>query len=321
MSNDVQIFVPGRLCLAGEHSDWAASYRLQCEDICTGAALVVTLQQGLSATATALPESLILDSSFAGRVTFTFDALYDHAKSTSLWRYAAGVAHVIYTRHDIRGGLFLRITDASLEAAKGLSSSAALCVLVASAYNRVYDLGLTIDGEMDLAYAGERLTGSLCGRMDQIVAIGPARMARMLFDGEHASHIVMRKPKKPIYVVVADLNASKDTAQILSGLQRAYPNGSESSHKRLRLVLGRENVDLIGRMQAACDEGDSERLGALMDQAQRNFDEAAIPFCPEQLESPVLHATLSSPDIQDLVYGGKGGKFRISPPHFDVAPF
>lgn len=25
--NDIEIFVPGRLCILGEHSDWAAEYR------------------------------------------------------------------------------------------------------------------------------------------------------------------------------------------------------------------------------------------------------------------------------------------------------
>ena len=38
---------------------------------------------------------------------------------------------------------------------KGLSSSAAITVLCARAFNRVYDLKLTIRGEMDIAYHGE----------------------------------------------------------------------------------------------------------------------------------------------------------------------
>ena len=43
---------------------------------------------------------------------------------------------------------------------KGLSSSAALCVLVARAFNRAYGLGLTTRGEMQYAYEGERMTPS-----------------------------------------------------------------------------------------------------------------------------------------------------------------
>ena len=42
----VPLFVPGRLCLFGEHSDWAAEYGLH-----QGFCLVVGTDQGLSATA------------------------------------------------------------------------------------------------------------------------------------------------------------------------------------------------------------------------------------------------------------------------------
>ena len=66
---------------------------------------------------------------------------------------------------------------------KGLSSSAALCVLVARAFSRAYGLGLSARAEMELAYAGERLAGSECGRMDQVCALG--REPQLLtFDGE-----------------------------------------------------------------------------------------------------------------------------------------
>ncbi len=46
---------------------------------------------------------------------------------------------------------------------KGLSSSAALCVLVARAFNQAYGLRLTTRGEMQYAYDGERMTPSQVG--------------------------------------------------------------------------------------------------------------------------------------------------------------
>ncbi len=36
MSASAQIFVPGRLCLFGEHSDWAALYRARDPSIAPG---------------------------------------------------------------------------------------------------------------------------------------------------------------------------------------------------------------------------------------------------------------------------------------------
>ena len=36
----IELFVPGRLCLFGEHSDWAGKYRTMNADIVPGAAIV-----------------------------------------------------------------------------------------------------------------------------------------------------------------------------------------------------------------------------------------------------------------------------------------
>ena len=56
-------------------------------------------------------------------------------------------------------------------------------MLTARAFNRVYDLKLTVRGEMELAYQGEITTPSRCGRMDQGCAFGN-RPVLMTFDGD-----------------------------------------------------------------------------------------------------------------------------------------
>jgi galactokinase len=43
------IFVPGRLCLFGEHSDWAGLYQVINANIVSGAAIVTGIEQGISA--------------------------------------------------------------------------------------------------------------------------------------------------------------------------------------------------------------------------------------------------------------------------------
>ena len=83
-------------------------------------------------------------------------------------------------------GLVIRNTRTDLPIKKGLSSSAAISVLTARAFNRVYDLRLTIRGEMELAYQGEITTPSRCGRMDQGCAYGD-RAVLMEFDGDRLS--------------------------------------------------------------------------------------------------------------------------------------
>ncbi len=80
-------------------------------------------------------------------------------------------------------GLVIDNYKTDLPVKKGLSSSAAICVLAARAFNRVYDLKMTTRGEMEIAYQGEITTPSRCGRMDQGCAFGN-RPVLMTFDGE-----------------------------------------------------------------------------------------------------------------------------------------
>ncbi len=93
-----------------------------------------------------------------------------------------GVAYQILTHYHVRG-LVIDNYKTDLPIKKGLSSSAAICVLTARAFNRVYDLKMTIRGEMELAYQGEITTPSRCGRMDQGCAFGN-RPILMTFDGD-----------------------------------------------------------------------------------------------------------------------------------------
>ena len=53
------------------------------------------------------------------------------------------------------GGIEIDNYMTDLPIRKGLSSSAAFCVLVARAFNRAYDIKMTTRGEMEYAYQGE----------------------------------------------------------------------------------------------------------------------------------------------------------------------
>jgi len=45
----IEIFIPGRLCLFGEHSDWAGLHRMINADIVPGSAIVTGIEQGIFA--------------------------------------------------------------------------------------------------------------------------------------------------------------------------------------------------------------------------------------------------------------------------------
>ena len=229
------------------------------------------------------------------------------ASAGSFWSYAAGTAYKLAVEWHV-GGLELDNHRTTLPVKKGLSSSAAFCVLLARSFNRVYDLGLTVRGEMAVAYEGERLTPSQCGRMDQAVAFGRAP-ALMKYDGDFLK-VESAALGCPLHLVLVDLRAGKDTVTILQGLQAAYPHPETAAHRRLLAALGAENVaEIRDRVLPAMVRGDAAEIGRAMVAAQRRFDSAAGPLCPSQLGeagSPVLHRVLAWPALQPLLLGGKG---------------
>jgi galactokinase len=51
----MKILVPGRICLSGEHSDWAGGYRRMNADIENGWTLICGTNQGIHAEADPIP--------------------------------------------------------------------------------------------------------------------------------------------------------------------------------------------------------------------------------------------------------------------------
>jgi galactokinase len=304
----LELFVPGRLCLLGEHSDWAGEYRSLDSRLTPGRCLVTGTDQGLWATAETADElvisSVLPDGSRKGPCRFALEeATLDRAaKERGFFSYATGVAAEVAARF-ASGGLRLEITRADLPVGKGLSSSAAVCVLVARAFDRIHRLGLSLRDEMELAYAGERRAGSACGRMDQICALG-RRSALLTFDGE-AFEVEALAPGGRLCLLVVDLGGVKDTRRILTDLRACFPATQGTVGENVRRALGPLNAALVERAREALVAGDAHALGALMTEAQAVFDGLVAPACPE-LSAPRLHRVLSHPAVRDLAWGGKG---------------
>lgn len=305
----MKLFVPGRLCLFGEHSDWAGGYRDFNRAIEPGRTIIVTTNQGIYAEVNRHPTHLILRATLNdGRKIETAlplekTALLAEAKTGSFFSYAAGVAYQFLTYFRVEGlEIDNYLTDLPIE--KGLSSSAAICVLVARAFNRLYDLKMNARGEMEMAYLGETATPSRCGRMDQGCAYGN-RPIMMIFDGAQMDVVELAVPQDLFFVIV-DLGASKNTQEILSSLNLAYPFATEEIQANLQQYLGAINTNIVQDAAAALQQGDAVKIGELMKIAQREFDKHLIPACPSQLTAPLLHELLNYPPIQPYIWGGKG---------------
>jgi UTP-glucose-1-phosphate uridylyltransferase/mevalonate kinase len=304
------IFVPGRICLFGEHSDWAGGYRRINADIEKGCTLICGTNQGIHAEVEPHPTALVLTSTTPDgqtvgprEIPFEPRELLEEAERGGFFSYVAGVAYQVLTNYRVRG-LVIRNTRTDLPIKKGLSSSAAISVLTARAFNRVYDLRLTVRGEMELAYQGEITTPSRCGRMDQGCAYGD-RAVLMEFDGDRLNTEEVR-PAKDLHFVIVDLAAGKNTLEILKRLNRSYPIAEGPLERGVQQLLGPINQRILREARAALEAGDGERLGALMTEAQAFFDRYAAPACPEELTAPVLHRVLAHEPLRRHIWGGKG---------------
>ena len=110
----MELFVPGRLCLFGEHSDWAAGYRSQDATIPTGRCLVAGTDQGLRAGAERAEGVVEIETRIEGRpmgpwrVRAEVATLRRASSGGGFFSYAASTAAEVIERHRV-GGLRLGI--------------------------------------------------------------------------------------------------------------------------------------------------------------------------------------------------------------------
>jgi UTP-glucose-1-phosphate uridylyltransferase/galactokinase len=306
----MHIFVPGRICLFGEHSDWAGGYRRVNPSIEKGYTLICGTDQGIYAEVEPHLDALVLTATTPEgetrgprQIPLEPEALLAEAQSGGFWSYIAGVAYQTMLHYRVRG-LVIRNYRTDLPIKKGLSSSAAVCVLVARVFNHLYDLKLTTRGEMELAYQGEVTTPSRCGRMDQGCAFGN-RPVLMTFDGDRLDTTELHAGQD-LHFVIVDLQAQKDTLKILGRLNECYPHAGNQIERGVQALLGPHNKRIVHRAVEALQAGDAQALGILMTEAQAFFDRYAIPACPEELAAPVLHRVLGYEPLERHVWGGKG---------------
>ena len=307
MSDWLNLFVPGRLCLFGEHSDWAGAY-LQFRET-PGYCIAVGTNQGIYARVRQQENQLIVRSILPNNqqqsLSLPLEAkqLLARAKTGDFWSYIAGTFYEIWQEYPING-LEIDCYQMDLPLKKGLSSSAAICVLVAHACNQIYHLNLSQHQEMELAYRGETLTPSRCGRMDQICAFGQIPMF-LTFDGE-GLEIEAIPINNTFHYLIVDLQGQKDTVTILRDLNAQFCSEQDNLTIGIRRALGSLNQEITAQARQALIAGNEEKLGELMREAQEIFDRLIAPISPRELLAPKLHHLLNYAPIQNLIWGGKG---------------
>ncbi len=307
----MDLFVPGRLCLFGEHSDWAGAYRAVDPSVLPGYCLVAGTDQGLYAQVSESSDTFEISSRLPDgtqfgpvRISMTEQDLRRTAQSDHFAAYSAGVAYRMVQRYPGLPGVRIRIHRMDLPLKKGLSSSAAVCVMTARAFNLIYQLGMNVDEEMYFAYLGEQTTGSECGRMDQICAYGRTTTF-LTFDGPDM-RIETIHPGNRFPLLIVDLHGEKDTRRILSDLVQRFTLSDCEKRGGIRKALGALNRGIVFEARKLITSGEVKLLGRLMTEAQRVFDELVAPVCPSELTAPKLHALLNMKAVRELSEGAKG---------------
>ena len=327
----------------GEHSDWAAD--LQDEGWHSsrhpggregdadrgGYALVVLTTDSLyiEASATSRSDGILCVVPHDDResLSIPMDAATLKAKARlgEFNSMIAGAAQAIMTyaeeRGDARiaGGADVRITECTLPISKGLSSSAAICVLIVRALCVAHGLPLSTSEEMECAYRGERLTPSRCGRLDQVVAWGTKTTAcsiRFLPNEARVEPVHVCSDAdigggRALNLLLVDLLGLKDTPRILQDLQLNYREAVREGHTEgIVRCLHRANNEAVSRCLESLRQSRnvSVEIGREMKLAQERFDAHLAPQCPSELQAPRLRSVLSlvsTDGVREHVCGAK----------------
>ena len=297
---EIEIFVPGRLCLIGEISDLVGPYLSKNKSLIPGCAIAVALKKGIYLKAKKSNIFKYENGEYAFECEITENRLKQEAEGSTFYSYMCGT--ILYLKKNYKiSGIDIEIEKMDLPMKKGLSSSAAICIAVAKSYNMLYNLNLTDNDIKKIAYEGELLAQSKCGKLDQ-ESIMNDKISYITFNENE----VVSKPitvKENVYVTMVDLNSEKDTRAIMRAVNNALPFAKNEKDNAIHQIIGIENKKRVQTVANALKEGDIKKIGETFSETQQVMDKAIIAC--EEFKAPVLHKVLGDENIKQLTYGGK----------------
>ena len=298
---EIKMFVPGRLCLIGGVSDLVSPYLSQNLDLVPGRAIACTIDKGIYSKVKKCNKLKYKFNDINFEIDISLESLTEEANSNTFFSYICGTVLCMLKKYNNLSGLDITIEKMDLPLKKGLSSSAAICLTIVKAYNELYDLNLTNNEIVMLAYNGEHLAGSKCGLLDQNTIINNNCSTLTFYEDKVESKGV--NLKNNLYVLIVDLNSSKDTKKIMNAFNKALPFAKDDNDKKLQDIIGKKNVALVEKATFALEEGDIKLFGKCLSNAQKLYD-AAQEACTEY-KAPTLHLLLKDKIIKNNSYGGK----------------
>lgn len=290
------IITPGRLCLFGEHEDWVSEFD-KSHPHCS---LIMPLKK-MSIESYAYPHSeeevlLYTDDYGACHLPLNEVVLREYIYQKKFFNIAAGVTLVMMQNFEIHG-IVIKTTNQKIPIGRGLSSSAAFCVMIVKSFNEIYHLGLSLDDIKYYAQLGENTALSPCGNLDYE---GVTASDLIWYDFLNKTSTAVEIPNN-MFLTLVPLK-KKNTGIILETLQKSFPYPHSSREEIIKLFF--TTVSPFITKEALLALNDMARLGQIMNYYQKMWNGMIAP------QSQVLQDTESTKlifnsEIQKWIYGGK----------------
>ncbi len=273
MSSPPSFFVPGRICLLGEHCDWGG-----------GHSLVVPLVQGITVQASPRPANLTVRSEWeAGTLEAEWQwgpGEHPAWKDSDPLRFVLAVA-VEWESRGVRVPPLHLAISTSLPAGRGFSSSAALSVGVARALFAASRPASALSWEeaAEVAWKSERhRLGIQCGRLDPYACAASRPLA---FSWKVEEFQAVPTPiGRDLALLAGFFTAPRDTPLLLRTIQSAFFSlPGDPAGEGVRQVLATWSR-LADEGAAALAAGDWGALGGAMNRAQAVYDQVLSPLLP-----------------------------------------
>lgn len=294
MSARVAVRVPGRICLLGEHNDWAG-----------GAAVVVPMDRAVAVIAEAA-DGLSATAVLEGR-----QLSWEAGQDPGPLRFVPAVAEEMAARFGIAPAAHVHIAG-DLPAGRGFSSSAALSVALVRTFAALAERPLSLDETIEAAYAAEHdRLGVGCGRLDPAAcAWGTPLFLRFAGDRTEVEALPAR-----LRLAVGSFRAPRDTVGILATLGRHFrgevPLRDPDAVRRVGAVRGA--LEGFGAQATfgrdALYDGDLVALGGAMDACQELYEEELMAALPELRAPGLVRAVraLKAAGALGAKFSGAGG--------------
>ena len=292
----------GRVCLLGEHCDWAG-----------GSSLTVPLPMNIRLAVEDCPQQdhIRMRTAVHGELQeWTWPLAGAVDPDGGVQRFGPACTHALHAR-----GIPVRPSTlwvhGSLPAGRGFSSSAAFTLAVLDGLSRHAGHPLPAEDLADLAYTVEHdILGVACGRLDPLACAAGAPVF-LAWGADGRAPLRRIHLGQPVHLVVGAFPRPRDTRAILDALQRHHAGSLGEATQAVHGAVETFASEAEAGAHALAN-GDLAGLGASMWRCQEAYD--AVASAIPELHAPQLSRVCTALHARGALgakFSGAGGDGSI----------